>query len=302
MPGPAHETLLVLLRDHPDWLRTLVRVLAQRELPDGLTAADATVRVVDPAELRPDLAFLSSDGPEWLLLEAQLEADDQKARSWTLSAAALWCQRAAPGDLVVITASKAVGAWAKRVCRMDGPFGTRLMLTPIVLVLTEQTAERLLDPEHPELAFFAAWAMQARHGPKARRVVERAVEMVDLIPDEALRSRLVRSIMDVLNERMVKALKELAMNPENRFPGNPAMRKLLEEWTARFGPELEAKGEAKGKAEAVLLVLSKRGLSVDAQSRARVLACRDVLQLDRWLDRALTARSVLDLFEGEEPS
>ncbi|MBI4817826.1 MAG: hypothetical protein HY791_16315, partial [Deltaproteobacteria bacterium] len=228
MPSPAHETLLVLLREHPAWLGTLMSVLAGRKLPDGLTPIDATVRLVDPAEVRPDLAFVvpakSRAQPEsWVLLESQLDKDEKKRLSWPLAVTAVWNERG-PGDLVIITASKAVAAWARKTCRLKGPFGTKLTLTPIVLALTDEVVEKLLDPGHPELGFFAAWAMQARHGVKARRIVERAVELVDQVPEPELRTRLVRSIMDVLNEKMIEGLKELVMNQGNEFPRNPALR------------------------------------------------------------------------------
>lgn len=53
--------------------------------------------------------------------------------------------------------------------------GTELVLTPVVLLLDTEAAE-LLDPRRPELALLAAWAMHNRHGPKAVKVVERALE------------------------------------------------------------------------------------------------------------------------------
>ncbi len=227
MPSPAHETLLVLLREHPAWLGTLMSVLAGRKLPDGLTPIDATVRLVDPAEVRPDLAFVvpakSRAQPEsWVLLESQLDKDEKKRLSWPLAVTAVWNERG-PGDL-------------------------------------------------------------------------------DQVPEPELRTRLVRSIMDVLNEKMIEGLKELVMNQGNEFPRNPALRKLADEWAARFGPELEARGEAKGEAKALLQIAALRGLELDEASRARVLACQDLGQLERWIQRALTAESALELFQSAETS
>jgi hypothetical protein len=50
-------------------------------------------------------------------------------------------------------------------------------------------------------------------------------------------------------------------------------------------------GRADGEARAVLRVLSARGVSVSPEQEARIRACRDVGQLELWLDRAATATS-----------
>jgi len=58
----------------------------------------------------------------------------------------------------------------------------------------------------------------------------------------------------------------------------------------------EAKGEVKGIAKSILKVLHARGVSVPQESRERIEACKDTEQLDIWLDRAVTAKSIDDLF------
>ena len=55
-----------------------------------------------------------------------------------------------------------------------------------------------------------------------------------------------------------------------------------------------AKGKAEGKAEAVLAVLSARGISIPDEVRTRVLACHDVVLLERWIVRASTATSIAE--------
>jgi predicted transposase YdaD len=51
-------------------------------------------------------------------------------------------------------------------------------------------------------------------------------------------------------------------------------------------------GCANGVANALLRVLATRGLTVSREQEAQVRSCRDVPQLERWLDRALTATTV----------
>ncbi|MBI2376953.1 MAG: hypothetical protein HYV07_23335, partial [Deltaproteobacteria bacterium] len=134
----------------------------------------------------------------------------------------------------------------------------------------------------------------------AREVVERSVSLVDTLGELELRERLLRSILDVLDERMIEVLKQMVMNPTNPATENPALRRLVDEFAARFGPELKAEGRAEGraegkaegraegKAEDIVRVLVARGVVLEESARIRVLACRDLALLDRWFDQALT--------------
>jgi predicted transposase YdaD len=56
-------------------------------------------------------------------------------------------------------------------------------------------------------------------------------------------------------------------------------------------------GRAKGRAKAVLRVLAARRIEVPEEARARISACTDLRQLDAWLDRAVVATSVAELFD-----
>src|SRR5205085_1857130 len=117
-------------------------------------------------------------------------------------------QRGCMGDVWVLTASRRTAAWARTACDAAGPNGTRIRVEPIVLLLGPEDVEALLDEGRPSLAFFAAWAMQSRHGPEAEEVVERALRVTDRLPDAALRRRQERDILGVLNRRLVDKLKE----------------------------------------------------------------------------------------------
>jgi len=76
--------------------------------------------------------------------------------------------------------------WAMRVAHARTQLGTELRLKPVVLHLADKDGAALLDARHPELALFAAWAMQHRHGREAVRVG--ALELTDRLP-RALRQR-----------------------------------------------------------------------------------------------------------------
>jgi Uma2 family endonuclease len=60
--------------------------------------------------------------------------------------------------------------------------------------------------------------------------------------------------------------------------------------------EGRAEGRAQGKAEAVIVLLTARGVAVDSATRARILAERDPQRLDRWIVSATSCTQAAELF------
>jgi hypothetical protein len=60
---------------------------------------------------------------------------------------------------------------------------------------------------------------------------------------------------------------------------------------------LRAEGEARGKAEDILVVFEQRGFDVDDKSRELIESCTDLGVLNGWFRRAFKADKVSDLFE-----
>jgi hypothetical protein len=234
-----HGTAILLLREHPEWPRALVEVVTKRTLPQKFTLTDSTIRVVDPAEVRLDLVFTASDGTSWVLVEVQLDEDAVKARKWPLAVAAPWNERGVPGDLLVITSDRAVATWARTVGHMEGPSGTTLAVRPVVVQLTGDVAEMLLDPAQPELAFFAAWTAHDRYGPEAQAIVERATDLIETLPDEALRRALIRRILGMVHEKLLEIIQEVSYMDSQKIPFSPALQHLSEESQAMHGERLE---------------------------------------------------------------
>lgn len=263
MPGSAHEVLVVALREQPALLGALVEKLTGVALPRGLEPVDSAVRFIKTAEVRPDLLFLRP-GKEWAIVELQGRRDPAKRRRWLLAASALLDQTGALGEVIVITARSDVARWALKVAHHRSRLGTKLALTPVVLHLGLSDCEALLDEQRPELSLFAAWAMQSRHGPKARAVVERAIELTARLP-APLRRAQMRAIVSVLSEPMLAMLREAAMNPD-KIPETPAARRtrlFLEAQGRKRGRiEGEAKGRAEGKQE-VLHMLREASMNPD---------------------------------------
>jgi Uma2 family endonuclease len=67
------------------------------------------------------------------------------------------------------------------------------------------------------------------------------------------------------------------------------------EGEAKGRAEGEAEGATKGKADALLKLLRARALRVSSRDRARISSCEDGRRLDRWIRRAVSARTVRDV-------
>jgi hypothetical protein len=76
---------------------------------------------------------------------------------------------------------------------------------------------------------------------------------------------------------------------------SPPIEKFFTESHRRSYDQGKAEGKVEGKAEALLVILQQRKLEISDEQRRQIAACPDVATLDRWLDRALSARSVDEL-------
>ncbi|MBK8255775.1 MAG: hypothetical protein IPK82_24295 [Polyangiaceae bacterium] len=299
MASLAHDVLVQALRDDLKLLPALLWRLRKKRLAGRLQPLDSAVRLTHPVEIRPDVVYQTRGG--WLVVEVQNKVDPTKRRSWFGAVTALRVAHALMGDIVVITASRAVARWAAKVAVETGLIGTTIRLTPVVVYLGLKQAQTLLDPAFPELGLCAAWAMKHRHGRTAARVVERAIDLADRLP-KPLRKVQWRAIFNVLGEKMRFRLREASMHPD-RVPESPATRKLRLFLEANAEKRGRAEGEAKGRAEgeahgervALRIVLDQRGLNPTAAQLATINSCSDPKLLKLWLERSVAASSVAEV-------
>jgi predicted alpha/beta hydrolase family esterase len=78
-----------------------------------------------------DNLVFKREGGARVAVEVQGEPDDEKWRRWATTMAARQEATGLPGDLIVITTSPAVAAWAKTVAHVRGPLGTTMTVTPV---------------------------------------------------------------------------------------------------------------------------------------------------------------------------
>jgi hypothetical protein len=69
------------------------------------------------------------------------------------------------------------------------------------------------------------------------------------------------------------------------------------EYRSDFFDRIEAIGEARGEAKALIIVLESRGMHLTSEQHDLVASCTDADKLELWLDRAATAASIDDVFK-----
>jgi hypothetical protein len=154
----------------------------------------------------------------------------------------------------------------------------------VILLLSRDHVSALLDPARPELAIFAVWACCRGHGPEARRVATRAIELTQELPGP-LREAQSHAILAMLSQQLLASLEEMAMDVD-KIPETKASRAFRQLF------------EARAKRDAVLAVLATRGLSPTEKERASIAALTDLAVLDRCIQAAVTAPSVGAVLAG----
>jgi flagellar biosynthesis/type III secretory pathway protein FliH len=76
----------------------------------------------------------------------------------------------------------------------------------------------------------------------------------------------------------------------------PGLEKFFTETQRRNYERGKAEGKAEGEAAALLKILTRRGLTLTADHRRRIVECTDLAMLEHWLDRALMVSSAEELF------
>jgi hypothetical protein len=291
-----HEAPLEVLRTEPRVVLTLLRVAGRRHAPP----ATSRVEIVDseltealPAVRRADLVATvrlpNGSIRETVIVEIQREIDTAKLTSWPLYVVTLCSRYRVPCSLIVLAFDRRVAAWAARAHRPS----PNMTFTPTVVgpdALPEiESVEQALGQR--DLALITALT---RIGASTLRDRTRREEEVLRVFEALLRTRASPTRRTYLS----------LLHGVSRAPLRAKLESLLEAHgmgaleiiRAEGKAEGKVEGKVEGKAEALLHVLAKRGWSPTSSTRAKVLSTKDLGTLDRWLDRALEAQSMDDVF------
>jgi hypothetical protein len=312
MLSMLHEALVMLFRNEPRLAPELLRDALSVALPvwTRVDVKEATLTEIVPTEYRADLVVLPERDGEpvfGIVVEVQLGRDEEKQWSWPLYASALRAKLRVPTCVLVVAPEPAVARWAA------GPIETGQPGCPFVpMVLGPGAIPYVTDLEQaskaPELAVLSALAHgQEEEGAKVALAAIGAARGLD--PD---RARLYHDlVLSALNEAARKALEELMASGRYEYQSDFA-KKYLAEGRAEGWAEGKAEGKAEGRAEgktegraegraeafrlALVRVLARRGFTLTSELQRRIDAETDLERLERWLDVAVTAASLAEVF------
>lgn len=289
VPSSLHEGILELFKERLALAPEVLDRLGNVEVPDhdGLQLGDPTNTQLLP-EHRADLVVTLLHGgvPTLaIVVEVQLSVDAVKDRTWPLYGAAASARYDCPAIVVVVTPSARVARAASVPIAMGG----RSLFVPEVL------GPGTL-PRHPSFTLSAEIAVLsalAYRDPATILEVLDALEGVDDSRGELYYDLIAKALPAATRRRMT----DMPL-PENREARHKELsRRLREEMRDEAREEGRIEGERGGTAKAILSVLSVRSVVVGDAERRRILACSDDALLQRWLERAITADDVSQLFD-----
>jgi hypothetical protein len=302
MSSTAHAVLVETLEAHPEALAYLLEI--QGVAPGGALIPTAGTRVKTFAlERRVDRAYLigSRRTPVgFVLAEVQLDADDDKRRSWPLYVELARSRYRCEGALVVLTASDAVRRWIKRTIEPGtGICGTQRRLQPTVIALDATDPSLLLSAERPYLALLAV-AGHAKSS-DAMRVAEAAVYItIERLP-VALAVEQLDAILGMVDDALRARLESRVM--EHREYRSELFRGIFKKGETQGEAKGEAKGraegEAEGRAKTILTFLEAREIPVSDAIRKRILGCTDIETLDAWTRRAAVVSTAAEVVRSK---
>ncbi|EDY42734.1 hypothetical protein [Streptomyces sp. SPB074] len=286
MVTAPHEALHhVFLQDKTLYARVLRRLGVEVGEPARVEEETTDLTETRPLERRVDsLSRVKDTGGEYLIApQSRTGVDPLKPAAWAYYVAFLMSKYRLPVLLLVATASHRTAKWADRA--HDHGVADWSALTVRPLVVGPDTLAPVTDPEEArrDLALAALTVMTHATSP--------AVDATMKALSAALRDQA---------EAIALAYLELVAQGLGTTEAGIKWRSLvatdLSFFTSPLSEELREEGRAEGQARSLLKVLRARGIEVPDESRARVESCADTATLDTWLDRALVATTLAEVF------
>jgi hypothetical protein len=299
-PSPQHEALHRIFQHDPAlFARAIARALNVKT-SEAVHLSELNVDLTEtrPIERRADsvlrVEFMVEDpgGDYILIVESQTERDDTRRKSWPYYITFVQNKYDCDVVLLVVCSRKATAKWAREPVEIGRPGLVCLTMTPVVL--GPDNVPPLTTPEEAagDLPFAVFAALTHSRGRKVGAILEALASALNTI-DTAVASELAEFTEAGLGDTAGLKIWRTLMATET-FP-------YMSETRVKGRLEGRAEGRAEGRVEegvrAVLRVLKRRDVAVDDDSRERIESCANLETLETWLDRAVTAHKVKELFE-----
>lgn len=293
MPSPRHDAINQMFRKCPEMAVEILREQMGIDMPvDGPVWLESNDFNDRPSrDFQPDTVI--TVGParapvHGIVVEIQQEKTAAKRRQLPRYAAALWLSLGCPVTVLCICPDPDAAAWYAEPISTELPgFVFR------AAVLGPRDVPMTTDPKDAAARLGLAAMAVMVHG-RHRPVVETFVEALTLAPPdhapqyyEYAYSMAAPAVRCILEEIMASSAWPVYSPFAREHYGHGKDDGLAEG---------RVEGRVEGEAEAVLRVLAVRGVEVPEDARARIRSCADQGQLGIWLDRAVGAKTVGDLF------
>ncbi|MER8257186.1 hypothetical protein [Streptomyces albidoflavus] len=222
------------------------------------------------------------EGTFLLAVTTQAGKDPARRSAWARRLVSLYLRHRAPPVLLVVCPDRETAEWASQPITAGGPFSS-LVLTPVAA--GPHNLPPVTDPR--EAAQDPAFATLS------------ALAHARTTSADAILKALSAALRDV-PEDVADPLAELTAQGLGKLPAADLWRNLmavdLSFYKSPMVQEIREESRAEGEARALLRVLQSRGFRLSAELEQQVSGCRDTATLNRWLDRAVTAETLDEVF------
>lgn len=316
MPSPLHQTVIDLLRHAPALVPELLALAGAA--PGAVSSVRLVDATLDQISRRVDLAVEVEDAagePLTVGVEIQLGIKPAKLLSWPVYATTMRSPQCPSACLLIVAPDRRVAEWAARPIRL-GPGNESFR----VHVIGPDEIPRISEPHvarsHPEMGFLSALA-HAHAEPELVRVALAGLDALDSPRARSYGEVLLKTIEKALRGAVKDQLMEDLNNCEDDDDdGVFARRDDADEVTPEFvelalrwGRQLLVQDDRRrarealreeGRQEGLLLgrrevlthLLARAGLQPTADEQLSIATCENLATLDRWIDQAISARSV----------
>jgi hypothetical protein len=301
MAKPEHEALhRIFQQDSRLFARTMRRVFdIDITEPHQVTVLNVDLTETRPVERRPDSVLLTEllvEGPEYryiVVIESQTDPEDTKRSRWPYYIAYLHDKYGCPVILLVVCSKAATAEWAREPIKIGLRGLTCMIVSPVVLGPDNVPAIIDLAEATTDVCFTVFSALTHSRSQQAGGILE-----------------VLAAALDTVDASTAASLAEFTEAGLGQTAGQQIWRALMTSQTYPYVSQLRSQGREEGReagraesrAEDIVRILDRRGISVPQEAREQILSCTDIATLDSWLDRALTATAVSDLFAPEAKS
>ncbi|AYY12082.1 hypothetical protein EF847_04505 [Actinobacteria bacterium YIM 96077] len=290
-----HEGLHRIFQDDSMLFLRAFQKLLDIEFPEprAISVINSDLTEMEPMERRADTILLvEADGGEHLLIiESQSTGDDDKRRSWPYYIAFLHDKYRAPVTLLVVCSRAVTAAWAREPIPIGLTARPSLVAYPLVLGPDNVPVILEVDEAADDVVLAVFSALAHKGAAQAGRILEALAEALNTIDPQSAAYLAEFTEIGLAGAAAFDMWRMLMTTMT--YPYQSQLRSQGREEGREEG---RAAGRAEGEARAVLRVLERRGVDVSEHERQRVMSCTDQATLELWLDRALVADSVDDLF------